>query len=161
MIKIPGKFKRVVAAFNEVPWVRSCESSGSEHSADLSDLVNSFLEREIIEQRKGEEVVDQDKAGNEFDDDDELESNSPDFQSRDVLKNLFDHENDTVKRNIHAEVQKAYREVGGCTSSSPEFKRRLMARLRSRGFDAGELISLDVIFISPDLIWLKLTSRTS
>ncbi|KAI3466522.1 hypothetical protein Pfo_023185 [Paulownia fortunei] len=135
MEKIPVKFNRVAAAFDEFARVRSCESSGEEHSADLSDLLNSFFEREIREQRKSEEV-DPHKDGNVFDDE-ELESNSPDFESRDFLKNLFDSEHDGVKRSIHAAVEKAYREFGGGKSSSPDFKRRLMARLRSRGFDAG------------------------
>ncbi|PIN21303.1 hypothetical protein CDL12_05997 [Handroanthus impetiginosus] len=141
MMKIPVKFERVAAAFNEVARVRSCDSSGSEHSADLSsvdlsDMVNSFLEREIREQRRIEDV-DQ----NEIDDDDDEWgiSNSEEFESRDCLKNLFDFQNDTVKRSIHAEVENAYRELtdGDCSPSSPDFKRQLMARLRSGGFDAG------------------------
>lgn len=122
-------FKR---AFDEIPRVKSCESSGSEHSADLSDLVNSFLERETTQERRGDqELFDQ------GDDHEEMGSNSPDLESRDVLKNLFSYENDAVKRSIHEEVERAYGEAGG---SSPDFKRRLMARLRSRGFDAGESI---------------------
>lgn len=131
-------------AFDEIPRVKSCESSGSEHSADLSDLVNSFLERETTQERRGhEELVDQDK-----DDDEEIgRSNSPDLEARDVLKNLFSHENDAVRRSIHEEVVRAYGEAGGCLSSSPDFKRRLMARLRNRGFDAGESTNSSYIFI--------------
>ncbi|KAK6133211.1 hypothetical protein DH2020_033047 [Rehmannia glutinosa] len=132
-MKIHGKFRRIAAVFNGAS--RSCESSGEENCADLSDLVNSFLEREIGEQRNS---VDRDKDGNVFDDEDEeIESKSTEFESRDLLNNLFDSENDAVKRRIHAEVEKAHREVGGGKSSSPEFKRRLVARLRNRGFDAG------------------------
>lgn len=138
MVNIPVKFKRVAAAFDEMSRVRSCESSGSEHSADLSDLVNSFFEREIREQRTSEEDGDQDRNGNEIDDD-ESESNSPDFEFQDSLRKLFDRENDCVKRSIRAEVEKAL-EVVGDRNSSPEFKRRLMAQLRSNGFDAGELL---------------------
>ncbi|KAL0321089.1 UNVERIFIED_CONTAM: hypothetical protein Sradi_5370400 [Sesamum radiatum] len=136
MMRIPVKFERVAAAFGEAGRVRSCESSGSEHSADLSDLVNSFFEREIREQRKREDhQVDFGKVDD--DDDDEVESNSRDFESRDSLKDLFKFENDAVKRSVHAEVEKAYREIGGGKSSSPDFNRRLMSRLRSAGLDAG------------------------
>lgn len=129
MIKIPMNFK---GAFNEVPRVKSCESSGSEHSADLSDLVNSFLESAIGEEIRDEELVDQDKDGNGSSDDD--------VESQDVLKNLFSHENDAVRRSIQEEVGKAYGDAGGGLSSSPDCKRLLMARLRSRGFDAGEFL---------------------
>ncbi|KAI3456527.1 hypothetical protein Pfo_013190 [Paulownia fortunei] len=134
MVNIPVKFKRVAAAFDEMARVRSCESSGSEHSADLSDLVNSFFEREIREQTTSEEV-DQDIDGNEIND--ESETNSPDSEFQDSLKKLFDRENDGVKRSIHAEVEKELEEAVGDKNSSPDFKRRLMVRLRSRGFDAG------------------------
>ncbi|XP_073054002.1 uncharacterized protein [Primulina eburnea] len=142
MVNIPVKFRRVAAAFDEVVRaVRSCESSGSEHSADLSDMVNSFLEREIMEYGESEEVKDQEEeGGEEMVDGDESETNSPDSELEDSLKNLlFDHENDDgdVKRRILAEVEAAIGELGGNGSSSPDFKRRVMARLRSGGFDAG------------------------
>uniref|UniRef100_A0A803M1P2 Uncharacterized protein n=1 Tax=Chenopodium quinoa TaxID=63459 RepID=A0A803M1P2_CHEQI len=51
MAKIPIKFNRVAAAFDEAAkWYRPCDSSsGSEYwpesGADLSDLVNSFIEK--------------------------------------------------------------------------------------------------------------------
>lgn len=138
MMKIPARFKRTAAAFDEAAKVRSWESSGSEHSSDdLSDLVNSFLERET------EEVIDhQDKHGNEidFDDDNELDiTNSPDFETRDLLNNLSHSGNDAVRASIHAEVEKARSEG---SSSPPDFKRRLTTLLRNRGFDAGESLSL-------------------
>ncbi|KAG8385806.1 hypothetical protein BUALT_Bualt03G0083600 [Buddleja alternifolia] len=138
MVNIPVKFKRTAAAFDEVVRVRSCESSGSEHSAaDLSDLVNSFLEREINEERRSTEEIDLDiDAESEINDESEG-NNSADFELQDSLKNLFDRKNDGVKRSIHAEVEKALREEIGDKNSSPEFNRRLMARLRNRGFDAG------------------------
>ncbi|KAH6777287.1 hypothetical protein C2S52_007282 [Perilla frutescens var. hirtella] len=114
MVNIPViKFKRVADAFDEMSKAGSCESesSGSEHSADLSDLVNSFFEREIREQRT-------------------------DFQVQDCLRKLFYRDDDTVKSSISAAVEKALKEVGD-KNSLPEFKRRLMSRLRSSGFDAG------------------------
>ncbi|KAL8461556.1 hypothetical protein ACS0TY_032877 [Phlomoides rotata] len=143
MEQIPVRFKRVAAAFDEISRFRSCdESSGSEHSADLSDLVNSFFEREIREQKSSEDH-NQDVNGNEFDDDDDDESdlsNSPDIELQDSVRNLLEGDrDDEVKRSIYTEVEKAVEgvDVGGDGSSSPEFKRRLMAGLRNSGFDAG------------------------
>ncbi|XP_073301016.1 uncharacterized protein [Primulina huaijiensis] len=142
MVNIPVKFRRFAAAFDKVVRAgRSCESSGSEHSADLSDMVNSFLEREVMEYGESEEVKDQEEEGEEeMVDGDESETNSPDSELEDSLKNLLlDHENNDggVKRRILAEVGAAIGELGGNGSSSPDFKRRVMALLRSRGFDAG------------------------
>lgn len=155
MVHIPVKFKRVAAAFDEISRFRSCdESSGSEHSADLSDLVNSFFEREIGEQRSSEEH-DQDGNGNDFDDDESDLSNSPDFELQDSVRNLFEGDrDDDVKRGIYTEVEKAVEGAGGDETSSPEFKRRLMARLRSSGFDAGEFLS-NLIDINEKISHLK------
>ncbi|KAK4439410.1 hypothetical protein Salat_0275900 [Sesamum alatum] len=139
MVKIPVKFKRTAAAFDEAARFRSWESSGSEHSADLSHLVNSFLEREMMrEEKTSDQEVDQDHVyrGSEIDDD-QSENNSPDFELQDLLKKLFHREDDGVKRSIHAEVEKAVGELTSDEKLSTDFKRRLMARLRSRGFDAG------------------------
>lgn len=128
---------RFAAGFDELSRVRPCESSGSEHSADLSDLVNSFLEREIGDRREMEDL------GDVIDGEDEQESSTPDVESRISLENLFDCQNDAVRKSITAEVAMVYREIAGDDrfSSSPDFKRRLMARLRSRGIDAGKLNS--------------------
>ncbi|KAL0363163.1 UNVERIFIED_CONTAM: hypothetical protein Scaly_1271500 [Sesamum calycinum] len=139
MVKIPVKFKRTAAAFDQAARVRSWESSGSEHSADLSHLVNSFLESEIMREEKTSDqaVDDQDVDGGSEIVDDQSEENSPDFELQDLMKKLFDREEDGVKRSIHAEVEKAVGELAGDEKLSTDFKRRLMARLRSRGFDAG------------------------
>ncbi|XP_042028499.1 uncharacterized protein LOC121775485 [Salvia splendens] len=135
MVNIPARFGRMAAAFDEMSRDRSFESSGSEHSADLSDLVNSFFEREIREQRIG---GDGDRNGNQVEiDDDEFESNSQDSGFHDCLSKLFDRD-DSVGRSISTAVEKALEVVGG-EDSSPEFNRRLMALLRSSGFDAGQI----------------------
>ncbi|GFQ01686.1 hypothetical protein PHJA_002312500 [Phtheirospermum japonicum] len=132
---IPVRFRRVAAAFDK--FSRISDGSEDASSADLSDLVNSFLEREIREQRNGDDR-DEDRSNNLLDDDDddrEMESNS---ESRELLNILFGGENDAVRRRIHSEVEKACREINGRSkTSSPDFKRRLVSRLRSRGFDAG------------------------
>lgn len=137
MVNIPVKFKRVAAAFDEMSRVRSFESSGSEHSADLSDLVNSFFEREIREQSSGD-GDDQDRNINEIELEDESETNSQDLEIEDSLRTLFDRNDDNVKTSISDAVENALEVVGD--PNSPEFKRRLMARLRSTGLDAGEFL---------------------
>lgn len=131
------KFKRLAAVFEEAAAKnRECESSGSEHSpeslTDLSDLVNSFLERE-----EGEGEAEENDQEREVES--ELENNChADFEMlKNDLESLLDSdEEDSITRNIHAEVEEACLEIGN--SSLPDFKRRLMARLRLRGFDAGE-----------------------
>ncbi|KAK2992235.1 hypothetical protein RJ640_005722 [Escallonia rubra] len=130
---VPGRFKRVAQAFDQVAArVRVCESSGSEHSpaeslTDLLDLVNSFLERDV---RGG----DGDKRENERDD---CESDcSGDSDARDLLRNILSGlDNDDYRERIYGEAEKACRVIGN--RSSPDLKRRLMARLREKGFDAG------------------------
>ncbi|GER44906.1 hypothetical protein STAS_21819 [Striga asiatica] len=133
MANIPVSFRRVAAAFNEMSRLQSCESSGSEHSADLSDLVNSFLEREFNDRKIGsaeeEEDSDEVNAGEA-----EIDAMDDQIELRDSLRKLFDLQDDAVKRSIHAEVEAV---VSGEIDSSTEFKRQLMARLRGRGLDAG------------------------
>ncbi|KAL6538589.1 hypothetical protein OROGR_012577 [Orobanche gracilis] len=131
MKKIPVKFRRVAAAF-DTSW-RVSDGGDEENSADLSDLVNSFLERETREQIDSDDGDERWNWNNTFDDD-VMENN---FESRDLLNNLFNGENDAVRGRIHLEVENACREISGGKSSSPDFKRRLLDRLRSRGFDAG------------------------
>ncbi|PIN00767.1 hypothetical protein CDL12_26727 [Handroanthus impetiginosus] len=102
--------------------------------ADLSDLVNSFFEREFREKKGRDLDVDDWSEIN-----DESESNSPDFEFKykEPLNKLFDRENGPVERSIQEEVEIALGEVADGKNSSPDFKRRLMTWLRSRGFDAG------------------------
>ncbi|KAG6418102.1 hypothetical protein SASPL_120301 [Salvia splendens] len=120
MVNIPARFGRMAVAFDEMSRDRSFESGSSEHSADLSDLVNSFFEREIREQRIG---GDGDRNRNPVEiDDDEFESDSQDSGFHDCLSKLFDRD-DSVGRSISTAVEKAMEVVGG-EDSSPEFNRR-------------------------------------
>ncbi|KAK2653013.1 hypothetical protein Ddye_012869 [Dipteronia dyeriana] len=137
MARIPVKFKRVAAAFDEVVarGVRLCESSGSEHSpspADLSDLVNSFMEND---QYHGA-VDDRDEVGKELKE--ILQGKESgywcDSERRKMLKGLLECEDDERLR-IHREIEIACRLAGD--KSSQGFKRRLMTLLRDRGYDAG------------------------
>uniref|UniRef100_A0A5B7C8C7 Uncharacterized protein n=1 Tax=Davidia involucrata TaxID=16924 RepID=A0A5B7C8C7_DAVIN len=121
MAKIPVRFKRVAAAFDEVARARLCESSGSEHSPessmDLSDLVKSFIERDSRE-NGDTEGVNREKEGNN--------SESESFCSNsDMLRSLLGCEDDgDVKQNLHFETEQACQFIGN--GSSPDFKRRLM-----------------------------------
>ncbi|KAA8520172.1 hypothetical protein F0562_014428 [Nyssa sinensis] len=129
MAKIPVRFKRVTAIFDEVARARLCESSGSEHlpenAMDLSDLVKSFIESD------GKEI-NREKEGNHP----ESESFCSNSEMTDELRRLFGCEDDAdVKRNLQFETEEACQVIGN--GSSPGFKRRLMTRLRERGFDAG------------------------
>ncbi|EYU29858.1 hypothetical protein MIMGU_mgv1a024823mg [Erythranthe guttata] len=163
MVNIPVRFKRMAAAFDEMSRVRSYESSSSEHSsAELSDLVNSFFEREIREivqlktvlKKKRPETleleIDQSNKPAifnlaEIDDDDESDqNNSPDFELEDSLKKLFNcDQNDAVRSSIHVEVEEALAKVaGGDNYSSSDFKRRLMARIcKSKWEKSGRIPS--------------------
>uniref|UniRef100_A0A251RZU1 Uncharacterized protein n=1 Tax=Helianthus annuus TaxID=4232 RepID=A0A251RZU1_HELAN len=132
-----GLFWRVAEAFEVAGKVRDCDSSGSEHSPetmmDLSDMVNSFIEN-------GNGV-----ANKDFDmqNDDELSSDGIDDdmeEMKEALQRLLRVDNDDdVRRNLISKVEKASRDVVEDNRSSPSlgFKRRLMARLRDQGLEAG------------------------
>lgn len=135
MARIPVRFKRVGAVLDEEAKARLYESSGSVHSAaetltDLSYLVKSFLENEGVADQENDEA---DRLV------ESSETNCSDSEIIHTLKRLFNcqADDDKVKRSIHTAVEEAFREVGNYGSSSSDFKRRLMARLRDRGFDAG------------------------
>ncbi|KAL5576324.1 hypothetical protein UlMin_018023 [Ulmus minor] len=140
MARIPVRFQRVAAAFDEVARVRLCESSGSEHSpesfTDLSDLVNSFIERG---DRGGGGLGDDEEVeiDEEFKKNDESDAYWSDSEKIDKLKSLFGggDDDDDVKGKIFAEAELACDLAGD--ASSPGFKRRLMTHLREKGFDAG------------------------
>lgn len=139
MARIPVRFQRVAAAFDEVARARLCESSGSEHSPEssthLSDLVKSFMERGDGREGEDEEIQPEleQKSG-------ESEGYCSDSETREMLQSLFGDENsgddDDVKRKIYAEAEAVYNLIG--SKSSRGSKRRLMTHLRDQGFDAGE-----------------------
>ncbi|XP_047330194.1 uncharacterized protein LOC124933795 [Impatiens glandulifera] len=127
--KIPVRFKRVAAAFEEeVARARFSESSGSEHSPEeeelmnLSDLVDSFMEREYGKEEPERNV------------EDELEICDSYLEMKEELEKLlgYNEEDDEMKKNIRAEVERVY---GDCFKE--EEKRGLMIKLRHSGFDAG------------------------
>ncbi|KAK4353749.1 hypothetical protein RND71_025943 [Anisodus tanguticus] len=133
------RFKRVFETFDEVAKARFCESSGSEHSpmeseTDLYGLVNSFIER------GNEEEIIIDNYGGKLEEENGLSVNFfGDLEIKDKLMKLLGYEEsyNDVKRNIKTFVENAWLEIGD-RSSTADFKRRLMTRLRDRGFDAVE-----------------------
>lgn len=113
------------------------ESSGSEHSGDLSKLLNSYFEQEFRDQQRGL-LADADQEA-----DDEAERIEADLALQESLDKLLDdnkNDGDMVKSNIHAEMSRLSEGVG--RASMPDFKRRLMANLLDEGFDAGEFVFL-------------------
>jgi hypothetical protein len=112
-----------------------CESSGSEHSpessTDLSDLVNSFMEKNSVRAVLGEEdaAVLHDKENRDFEWYDYSEK-------KEILQKIFDAADDEVKEKLRREVELAIQIVAG-DKSSPGYKRLIMSSLRERGFDAG------------------------
>ncbi|KAL6200901.1 hypothetical protein ACLB2K_024616 [Fragaria x ananassa] len=140
--RIRARFQRVAAAFDEGARVRLCESSGSEHSgaaesvADLSDLVQSFIERGNYsgDSRDDGEEIERDS----LETDEEVEGGyRSDSETKNTLQQLL-HTNgggDNVKENIVAEVEHACGVIGDRLDR--EFKRKLTTHLRHKGFDAG------------------------
>ncbi|KAL9384140.1 hypothetical protein Peur_024463 [Populus x canadensis] len=162
----PVRFKRVAAAFNEASRaIRLCESSGSEHyspdnnSADLSDLVNSFIEREYRNQFRGggdhdkkedDNLAHQDQKDHHrpqskhsnIDQHDESLDICSYSETKDTLENLLNsiEDDDDVRQKIRKETELACGIIGSersSLSSHLDFKRGLMSHLRDRGFDAG------------------------
>lgn len=152
MEKMPARFKRVAAAFDEVvARVKPCESSsGSEHSpedsADLFDLVESFIEREgklIMEENNG-------NNDNKINSEVEKEGNSvmesgywsdEDGDTMDTLKSLLGFDgyaggDDDEKQKILEDITEFACHISS-DSPSISFKRQLMNLLRRKGFDAG------------------------
>lgn len=142
MAKIPMRFKRITAAFDDDARARLCQSSGSEHSdqnsvTDLSDLVDSFFEAETDDRGKSCcEIKVRDRLEEmEYQ---EVESfYGTDSETKEMLIDLIgDDEDDRAKRTIRSEVEIVCRNLK--ITSSEGFKRHLMTLLRQRGFDTGE-----------------------
>ncbi|KAJ9686591.1 hypothetical protein PVL29_015458 [Vitis rotundifolia] len=134
------RFKRVSAAFDDVARARLCDSSGSDHSeednsAELSDLVDLFLERDVIELQVGDEDWKTEEERSDFD----SENCWSDSVTRQMLQSLIGGDDgngdDDVKRKIRDELEVKCRSLENCQAEG--FKRRLMTLLRRRGFDAG------------------------
>lgn len=132
MLEIPGRFNRTAAAF-DVAAARlrpPCESSsGSDHSpedtADLWDLVESFIDREVTNYLPEEVAEEENDDKSDVDDDDDYEDVKE--RLRETIENHGGGEEE--RRRIIDEVVNAIGFVGD--------KRHLMALLRNKGFDAG------------------------
>lgn len=144
-MKIPARFQRVAAAFQE-----GHESSGSEHSpessTDLSDLVKSFMERSSDYNfgGGGDEYDDGAGGGVEKEQDGAVSDGGgwslP--EAKETLERLFgcresERESGSIRRKIQAQAELACRIIGE-KPSSPGFKRKLMTHFRESGFDSGE-----------------------
>ncbi|GAA0162906.1 hypothetical protein Leryth_024900 [Lithospermum erythrorhizon] len=130
------EFKRVNEAFDVMAiGTRLCKNNGS-GLTDLSNLVNSFLERE----NSYEEVFYLDEENDKKEVEEGNKLNCIETEIKDDLIRLLrigNDDGDGEKMNIHAVVEEACREVGDILASPASFKRRLMVLLRDRGIDAG------------------------
>lgn len=136
MAKTPVRFKRVAEVFfgSGGESSRSDRQLPAESLTDLSDLVNSFLE--------SDEIQEIDSYETERIDGTDSENFCGNSEIKDLLRGFLENEeNGDVKKKIRVEVELACGVIGD-KSSSPEFKRRLMTSLRERGFDAGKSLSL-------------------
>ncbi|XVE51027.1 hypothetical protein DITRI_Ditri02bG0005200 [Diplodiscus trichospermus] len=140
MSRIPARLNRIAVAFNEAAKAPMPQSSGSEHSpedsTDLSDLVNSFLERDCEIQTDEGKICQEEEVLR--DDSDGFYSES---DAKHMLRSLFSsvhdgNQEEDMKQNIRQETELACRLIIG--DRLPEgFKRQLMSHLRDKGFDAG------------------------
>ncbi|OMO64766.1 hypothetical protein COLO4_31869 [Corchorus olitorius] len=137
-----ARLNKIAVAFNEAAKAprRLCNSSGSEHSPDdLSDLVNSFFERDCeVETDDGK--IHQEEEEEQDDSDDGYWSDF-EYKMKHVLQSLLSNkahdeiEEEDVKQQIRTEAELACGVIGDMLSE--DFKRQLMSHLRDKGFDAG------------------------
>ncbi|XP_021719414.1 uncharacterized protein LOC110687101 [Chenopodium quinoa] len=159
MAKIPIKFNRVAAAFDEAAkWHRPCDSSsGSEYwpesGADLSDLVNSFIEKgdhgmdhnfkiDIDEVDINEDIGNESCDANWVSDNDEDDTQRKEMLQSLLLECTSSSKKKSTRQKIWNEIDVALKLFGGFNGnvndvSRSSFKRSLMAHLRDKGFDAG------------------------
>ncbi|KAJ4982374.1 hypothetical protein NE237_033211 [Protea cynaroides] len=102
MAKIPVRFKRVAAAFDEVARIRPCESSGSEYSpegdlADLSDLIDSFMETDYYRVERVQLEDDDDRKDFEKSSLDDAESFWSDSEAKEMLPSLLEELKQVVR----------------------------------------------------------------
>ncbi|KAK9155468.1 hypothetical protein Sjap_002948 [Stephania japonica] len=140
------RFKRVNDAFDELARYRPCESSGSEHSAEdldkLSDLIDSFMEREggVLDHggnREDKIGGGEEERGSDADESDQSERDDTKEMLRSLLFGDRESVDDDVKRKIYEIAEIALRGFGTRLSSYEGFKRRFMSQLRQRGLDSG------------------------
>ncbi|XP_010493642.1 PREDICTED: uncharacterized protein LOC104770875 [Camelina sativa] len=126
MVEIVGRFMRTAASF-DVAAARArlpCgSSSGSDHSpddtADLWDMVESFIDREV-EEASSKEVPEEE--------DDKLDEDYEDVRER--LREILENHGGEERQRIMDVAVNASRFVVG-------EKRHFMGYLRGKGFDAG------------------------
>ncbi|KAK9681455.1 hypothetical protein RND81_10G003600 [Saponaria officinalis] len=149
MAKIPIKFNRVAAAFDEaVKWRPPCDSSsGSEYwpesGASLSSLVNSFIENgDAFDPLFDDMDTTMDMDLNEDSDKEDCDYNEIKESLRGFLLECTNDNKKGVKHKILNDIEDALKRHQGAhdfdssTSTTP-LKRNVMSHLRAKGFDAG------------------------
>lgn len=134
MVQIPNRFNRFAAGFDVAAALARapCDSSsGSDHfpeeTQDLWDLIESFIDSEV------KVIRDEVTPGEENDDKSDVDDDYEDVKER--LREIRKNQGGSgERRRIVDEVVNASEFVGE--------KRHLMAYLRSKGFDAGNINAL-------------------
>ncbi|XVF26155.1 hypothetical protein REPUB_Repub13aG0274900 [Reevesia pubescens] len=144
MARNSAMLNRIAVVFNEaaamVPMRRLCESSGSQHSekdsTDLSDLVNSFFERDC-EVETDERKINREEEGEPDDSDGYWSESETKHMLLSLLSNAPDgNQEQDMKQKIVKETELACEMIIE-DRLSEDFKRQLMSHLRDKGFDAG------------------------
>lgn len=137
MVQMPNRFNRFAAGFDVAAALARapCDSSsGSDHfpeeTQDLWDLIESFIHSEV------KVIRDEVTPGEENDDKSDVDDDYEDLKER-LREILENHGGGGERRRIVDEVVNASEFVGK--------KRHLMAYLRNKGFDAGTMLSMNIL----------------
>uniref|UniRef100_A0A6V7QRY7 DUF506 family protein n=1 Tax=Ananas comosus var. bracteatus TaxID=296719 RepID=A0A6V7QRY7_ANACO len=135
---ITARYKRATAALDERARARLWGRSGSESSAssseadsaELADLVDSFYDAAAERGGSGDDEI----IEPEWDSETNCGGRVGRDSTRALEAALGESEDDSVADRIRVEVERAIKLVG---SSSDGFRRRVVTRLRNKGFNAG------------------------
>ncbi|XP_020089924.1 uncharacterized protein LOC109711339 [Ananas comosus] len=135
---ITARYKRATAALDERARARLWGRSGSESSAssseadsaELADLVDSFYDAAAERGGSGDDEI----IEPEWDSETNCGGRVGRDWTRALEAALGESEDDSVADRIRVEVERAIKLAG---SSSDGFRRRVVTRLRNKGFNAG------------------------
>uniref|UniRef100_A0A0E0BIN6 Uncharacterized protein n=1 Tax=Oryza glumipatula TaxID=40148 RepID=A0A0E0BIN6_9ORYZ len=128
-----------MARFAVVPG--SADSSGSEHEAALSSLVNEYLLEAADDATVPSAAVLAVGGGSDAEEDDEHEGGVGAAEEVDEIARVLDAagggDDDDLRRRIFADVVDSMRELENVRAQRSAFRRAVMSLLRERGHDAG------------------------
>lgn len=119
----------------------SADSSGSEHEAALSSLVNEYLLEAADDATVPSAAVLAVGGGSDAEEDDEHEGGVGAAEEVDEIARVLDAagggDGDDLRRRIFADVVDSMRELENVRAQRSAFRRAVMSLLRERGHDAG------------------------